>query len=1204
MVVADLLGPQEGPTEVLPGRRPVRDHYLVGMLAPAGTLALDPARTERTGVEGLAEPGEVSDGVDPAKATFFPSSVGFTFAADSSVSSLRVMASWGRYTKERSEVPESGTGPTVWCRNPAGGSIEVALAEGDLAARPVSAEQPEVVVRGRANRLSGVWLVSLFLVNGQCAPRINKDEAWLFQASLAVESAGDHRAIFVGRAEALPDAARHASEEAETALLDLQYRDTVEFAVGHATAVHATVAPGDPSRAERLETTALPGFELAVTEAPGANDVELSFPVREALGRVTLDMEVLASTAEEQWAEVLNPLAEAYEVWLDEQERRLDGGDERLMAHAQAARTALGQARHTAARLRAGIAVVASDPDAAEALRFANHAMWQQRVHALAGARRHSPGGADESLAEALARFAHPRYHSWRPFQLAFLVLNLAALVDPTHPERAEEPGLVDLLFFPTGGGKTEAYLGLTAFVLAIRRLQGIVDCGDGSVVDGRSGGVAVLMRYTLRLLTAQQFQRAAALICACEVARRAKVGSDARWGETPFRLGMWVGSGVTPNREAEAAERIESDRMGRYRGGRSSPLQLMACPWCGTRLDAAQHVVPDPHRWRTLVYCGDPFGECPFSAVRSPGEGIPVVTVDESIYRLLPALVIATVDKFAQLPWQGPLHLLFGRVATRCPRHGYRSGELDQVGDHQERDSHPARGGLPAVVTEAVAPLRPPDLIIQDELHLISGPLGTMVGLFETAVDALSTWELGGVRVRPKVVASTATVRRAAEQAHAVFWRDLAIFPPPVLDAGDSFFAQQRPVSPQRPGRRYLGICAHGHRLKSVEVRVFTTLLAAGQRLHDRYGLSADPWMTMVGYFNALRELGGAKRLLDDDVRARLRTADRRGLARRRRLITEELTSRVASTEIPAVLDRLGVVHDPGREEGSEWPIDVLLATSMISVGVDVARLGLMVAVGQPKTTSEYIQATSRVGRDEAGPGLVVTIYNWIRPRDLSHFESFEHYHASLYRHIEALSVTPFSARALDRGLAALLVALVRHATRAEWNPNLGAGAVEVSSAELDRVVEIIASRAAGVSSEVDTEDLVRDMLARRLDLWDAQEYSVGVQLGYREDQRAAVRGLLRPAGMAAWSEFSCPNSLRETEPAVNLIVEAERIDHSLAGAPAFVLGAGTPSVPSEAETAEDGDVEGADGVDDVGSEVVDLEAGQPAAVATGVRP
>lgn len=281
--------------------------------------------------------------------------------------------------------------------------------------------------------------------------------------------------------------------------------------------------------------------------------------------------------------------------------------------------------------------------------------------------------------------------------------------------------------------------------------------------------------------------------------------------------------------------------------------------------------------------------------------------------------------------------------------------------------------------------PLRPPDLIIQDELHLIAGPLGTLVGLYETAIDKLASWTVDGVVVRPKVVASTATVRRAAEQVHALFARGLAVFPPPVLDVEHAFFAEQRPVTDDHPGRQYLGICAHGQRLKSVEVRVFTTLLAAAQRLFERYGDAADPWMTLVTYFGALRELGGAKRLVDDDVKARLRKTDQRGLSRRSLRVVQELTSRISSTDIPDVLDQLGerfappkldVDGKPVRSTVERLPIDVLLATSMISVGVDVGRLGLMCAVGQPKTTAEYIQATSRVGRDRNGPGLVVTVY------------------------------------------------------------------------------------------------------------------------------------------------------------------------------------------------------------------------------------
>jgi len=346
--------------------------------------------------------------------------------------------------------------------------------------------------------------------------------------------------------------------------------------------------------------------------------------------------------------------------------------------------------------------------------------------------------------------------------------------------------------------------------------------------------------------------------------------------------------------------------------------------------------------------------------------------------------LVISTADKWAMLPWRGELHLLFGTAKKRCTRHGYRSPDLDAVGDRKEADRHTRTALLPAAETVDVTPLRPPDLIIQDELHLISGPLGTIMGLYETAIDRLASWDVDGVTVRPKLVASTATIRRAGDQVYAVFWRHVRIFPPPVLDLDDSFFAVRRPTS-EVAGRRYVGICARGLRLKSAEVRVFSTVLAAAQKIYERYGIAADPWMTLVGYFNALRELGGMRRLVEDEVASRLRKADRRGLANRRFLEVKELTSRIGSTDIPNILDQLSARHDPAREKGSTHPIDVVLATNMISVGVDVSRLGLMVVVGQPKATAEYIQATSRVGRETWGPGLVFTIYNWARPATLA---------------------------------------------------------------------------------------------------------------------------------------------------------------------------------------------------------------------------
>ena len=1062
LVFGDLLGPAGGEDETLPGERTrVRDRYLVGMLAPAGTLALDPERTDGAAVNGDTAPVEDSslDDATAAQPNLFPSSFGLTCVVAPGTNELRVEATWGRYTKERAEVEGAERSPMVWQRHPVSGTATIHLASGDIGPVSVTADQPDAVLRGQATPTdTGGWLVTLFLVNEQTPPKLNKDEAWLFQAKLVLH-APDDSPVFVGRGEAAR-AINAAGEIGELELLDMQYRHHVEFAAGHGVGVHAVVPEGaDRSRAIRIETAVIPAFTVPAAEAPTAGDLALSVSVREALGRVVLDMEALADLEGPELRAVIQPLADAYDRWLEEREASIADPKARLSGHTGAAAVALEQARKISARLRAGIDVVASnpanpsvfDPDAAEAFRFANRAMFHQRVHTLAGNdRRNDP---ELELDAALGAYAAPKHHSWRPFQLAFLLINLPSLADPTHPERSVDDGLVDLLFFPTGGGKTEAYLGLTAFTLAIRRLQGTV-----AGYEGRSGGVAVLMRYTLRLLTAQQFQRAAALICACEQLRRQRVATgDERWGDTPFRLGMWVGSNVTPNTNIDASYAIEDARgQGRRRGGRSSPIQLVACPWCGSRLDPGRDAKTDSDRWRTLLYCSDPFGNCPFTEAGSPGEGIPVVTVDDELYRLLPAFVISTADKFAQLPWKGPLHLLFGRVSRCCTRHGYRSPDLDKVGQREERNSHQRTGTLPSATTVDCGPLRPPDLIIQDELHLIAGPLGTLVGLYETAIDRLASWAINGQVVRPKVIASTATVRRAAEQVHALFDRRLAVFPPPVLDVEHAFFAEQRPVNDDTPGRRYLGVCAHGQRLKAVEVRVLTTLLAAAQRLFERYGDAADPWMTLVSYFGALRELGGAKRLVDDDVKARLRKADQRGLSRRQLRIVQELTSRISSTDIPDVLDQLGerfrtpVLGVDGKpvETGNErLPIDVLLATSMISVGVDVGRLGLMCCVGQPKTTAEYIQSTSRVGRDRNGPGLIVTIYNWARPRDLSHYETFEHYHGTFYRHVESLSVTPFASRALDRGLTALLVSLVRHAGRPEWNPNKEAQNVDVTA-------------------------------------------------------------------------------------------------------------------------------------------------------------
>ncbi|MGH9752383.1 MAG: DISARM system helicase DrmA [Blastocatellia bacterium] len=710
----------------------------------------------------------------------------------------------------------------------------------------------------------------------------------------------------------------------------------------------------------------------------------------------------------------------------------------------------------------------------------------------------------------------------------------------------------------------------MSAYTMGLRRLQG--------EIEGRSGqhGVAVLMRYTLRLLTIQQFQRATALVCACEVIRRA---DPKKWGSEPFRIGLWVGQKTTPNTNEQAGEAIQmAHGQGNFRGARlsGSPAQMTNCPWCGSKIEPGRDIKVESYakgRCLTLTFCGDVLGRCDFSAKKSPQEGIPLLVVDEEIYRRLPTLLIATVDKFAQMPWNGKVQMLFGQVESYCDRHGFRSPEIEDT------DSHTKRGNMPAARSKPHSKLRPPDLIIQDELHLISGPLGTLVGLYETAVDKLCSWDVNGKTVRPKVIASTATIRKAGDQFHATFLRKVNIFPPQGLDVRDNFFSRQREPSEEVPGRRYIGICASGRRLKVALIRVYVALLSGAQTLYEKngYGRDVDPWMTLIGYFNSMRELGGMRRLVDDDVRTRLGKMNQRGLMKRSISVVDELTSRKDSTDIPETLDHLEVAFDPDSEarrkelqkKGApslkdlpKRPLDVLLATNMVSVGVDVQRLGLMVVGGQPKTTAEYIQSTSRVGRKF--PGLVITVYNWARPRDLSHYESFEHYHATFYKHVEALSVTPFALGAISRGLTALLVSCVR-LQGSEFNPNKHAGLIDRNHPSVKEAVEIITRRAHLVGNGTEIEQLVRGELNERLDQWlaEARKNAGGRVLGYDDERDGVTVGLLRRPSLDPWDEFTCLNSLRDVEPTVGLIFHDGGLDED----PNFEVAVSEDSDESEPE-------------------------------------
>ncbi len=1124
LVLADLLGPAGGDDEEIEDRP--RDRYLVGKLAPHGQRVEPEEQDELAegGAEGVEE-GPVEQTVAQMP-TLFPSSFGLSCCIDRDAHACVVSVSWGTYERGHSETATTSTGAAklVWKRAPHGGtSGPLPLVAGKLPEWSPDPAQPDIRVRGVIREADTGWLVTLWLLNEQDEPKTLRDTAWMFQPVLSVTST-DGAAIFRRRPYRKLTGGDSVAQTEDHAMA-MRYRHTLEFAVGHGVGVQAEQQPGETACATRVTTRVVPEYELPATTSADASD----YP---ALTDVILDMAAIATLPSGGFASALTPLLTAYDDWIARQEQRIDDPAEDLTESAADARAALAACREARARISDGIALLDTNPQAADAFRFANAAMSEQRIRALIVEARRGGHPADRASIDV------PHNRSWRLFQLAFILLNLPSLTDLHHPDRSPLPTAgADLLWFPTGGGKTEAYLGLTAYTLAIRRLQG--------TVAGRSGmdGVAVLMRYTLRLLTLQQFQRAAALLCACEMIRRdAHAKGDHRWGTTPFRLGLWVGQRTTPNTTYDANEAVKKGH-GAWtgnQGGSGSPAQLATCPWCGSTIDPGKQITVDKERKRTFIYCGDPLGDCPFSAKRAPNEGLPVIVVDEEIYRNLPALLISTVDKFAQMPWKGETQMLFGQVDGYCRRHGFRSPELE------DSNSHPARNGLPPVKTLPHGPLRPPDLIIQDELHLISGPLGTLVGLYETVVDRLCSWDVDGQRVRPKVIASTATVRRANDQMHALFLRKVAVFPPQGLDAGDNFFALQRPLSDEQPGRKYIGICAPGVRLKAVLIRVYVAHLAAAQLLYEKYGAHADPWMTLVGYFNAMRELGGMRRLVDDDVRARLTRTHERGLAKRTKLQVEELTSRKSSTDIPRVLQELETGFDPARNQQvkpgmkHDWltPIDVLLATNMLSVGVDVSRLGLMVVAGQPKTTAEYIQATSRVGRRY--PGLVCTVLNWARPRDLSHYEQFEHYHATFYQHVEALSVTPFSARAIDRGLSGLLVAYVRLIETA-FNDNDRASKLSWANPYVKQAIVDIAERAGLVKGSQTVAQQVKDELGTRVDAWisQAQHISGGSTLGYKTKKDGVTQGLLLQPDTDDWQTFTCLNSLRDVEPTVGLVLD-----------------------------------------------------------------
>lgn len=933
----DLIGP-DSPTDTETIADPPLTRYICGMLYPISADA--PEQDDRDNEAG-GDIGDEEEQPDPPVAMAnvrYPSSMGMTFAVDTHVcKEIIIRPEAARYEEERSgaEDDKARDEPdnkkrrerkaNPWIRQPLhfepvriGTSSPVAGQKKEIA--------PGLVLfhRVRPADAGGAAAVTVVLFNKNVSvPGKLRDADSFFQVSLAAEPPDRGTAVFVER----PREIAVANDE-DLRSYRLLYRHATSFAVGHGCSVDWKALPTDKARATEIHTDFAPHYDLLLSDS---NPELESF---KALG-----MKFLGSAERAVVTEALRDLANNYKTWIDRTEKTAakDLSEDLL----NTATSHLKFCREAHDRIVGGIGVLETDDKAWKAFQLANRAMLHQRARTewlKANKPTSAPVESDDLR--------------WRPFQLAFQLLCIQGIVDPTAVrDGMVERDIVDLLWFPTGGGKTEAYLGLVAFTVFFRRLR----------FGPQGGGITVVMRYTLRLLTIQQFERAALLICCCERLRR----GDPELGSEPISIGLWVGQGATPNKLDDARRALDKLRRNE-RVTEKNPIQVQRCIWCGKGLTALDYFVSDSNR-RLVIRCNAQ--GCEFR------QELPAWVVDEDIYNRRPTMLIATVDKFASLPWEE------------------RTAELFNIG----------RNALP------------PELIIQDELHLISGPLGTLTGLYETAIDDLCS---NTVR-RPKVVASTATIRRAESQNRGLFCRPSRQFPPPGITARDSYFAVEVGAD-RKASRMYIGLMAPGTSHSTLMIRTYACLLQFVAE-SDAAPEVKDPYWTLVGYFNSLRVLGGARMQVQDDVADYIGVLAGRTRKPERALENErliELTSREPSDAIPAHLNAMAVSL-PGDA------VSVILATNMISVGVDVDRLGLMVVMGQPQATSEYIQATSRVGRKF--PGLVITLFNSARSRDRSHYESFVTYHSALYRQVESSSVTPFSSRARDRALHAVLVAMAR---------------------------------------------------------------------------------------------------------------------------------------------------------------------------------
>lgn len=1031
----DLLGPLSD-NEVIFGDRPL-EYYVVGKLYPIDSKTTDMFQSSSEDLGDLDD--EVGISLSNSKN---PSSFGISFSLSNKTGEITIKSSAAQYKKiSRDEArqilnfgeDEFKSEKRFWQRSP-------------LDFNPIKVTITDLVVgKAKTFNLDEKLVISVILHkcynDNSCTitvSMINKNESVDDYETLSLLSYFQPKLIISCQNSEFVDVRRnaHISTNPEIKELNMLYSKVKEYASGHGCAVNWEF---DNGKVARLVSEFLPSSEIRQMK-PSARFIH-----------DVLKMKFLAKEPSDRIISGLNTLAETYESWIADIKSEINNLTE---GYKDSALLNVTKCESTLSVIRESIECLKNEK-VMKSFKLANLAMFAQRKQSLKLAKKYT---SDDDI-------------KWYTFQLAFFLQEIVSFAKPQSEHRKK----VDLLWFPTGGGKTEAYLGIAAFAIFLRRLNN--DIGDG---------VTVLMRYTLRLLSFQQFERASALICACEIIRKKY---DIPGGE--IGIGLWAGQALTPNTLEKADKILRGEETDNEEG--SNPAQIEKCPWCGKPITVDNYHC-DFDKKRMVIRCPD--NDCPFY------NGLPVYLIDEEIYEHTPTFIVSTVDKFAQITLNQETSTLFGIHKSFLP----------------------------------------PELIIQDELHLISGPLGTITGVYEAAIRKLC--ENNGIY--PKIVASTATIRNAKEQIRALYASDYTQFPPQGIDINDSFFAEVS-AKAEKPARMYLGCMAIGTSPTTMMIRVMTSFLYAARYLAEAgYDEKIiDSFWTITGYFNTLRELGGAIIRVFDDIQDRfnyLRNTKFRTLyplvnAKRRFVNMKELTSREKSKDIGKVIQELKI---PYKADGSTDPFDFLLSSNMISVGVDVGRLGSMVVVGQPKTTSEYIQATSRVGRET--PGLVVTTYNQAKSRDRSHYEDFTQYHASFYKYVEATSVTPFSDRARGRTMQALYVTLCRNLIQS-LSDEKSAVNFRRDMKELDQIRNYILQHV-DLVDPTEHNNVISDINEIEFE-WEEKADRRDMPLRYRKTKYTNQEDALFEPDHCEKSRFRILNTMRSVETSIKVMTNEGRSEY-----------------------------------------------------------